>query len=175
MQRIILVYGSIAGAIVMAMLVAVMVAGVHGGTLGMVLGFLSMFIALSLVFVGVRKYRDEHLGGVIGLGKALLVGLGIAGIAALFYVLGWEIYMWLTDYSFAQRYVEVAMNAQREKGASAAQLAALQKDLQGFVELYANPLARMAITFSEIAPVAVIVPLLSALLLSRPGFMPSKR
>ena len=175
MQRIILVYGSIAGGIVMAMLVMVMVAGVHGGTLGMILGFLSMFVALSLVFVGVRKYRDEHLGGVIKLGKALLVGLGISGIAALFYVLGWEIYMWLTNYTFAQTYVDVAMNAQREKGASAAELAKLKQELQSFADLYSNPFARLAITLSEIAPVALIVPLVSALVLSRPNFMPSKR
>jgi hypothetical protein len=141
----------------------------------MVLGYLSMLIALSLVFTGVKKYRDEHLGGMIGLGRAFLVGLGIAGIAALFYVLGWEIYMWMTDYTFAQRYVEVAMNAQREKGASPAELAALHKQLHDFVDLYANPLARMAMTLSEIAPVALIVPLLSALLLSRPSFMPPRR
>jgi len=175
MQRIILVYGAIAGTIEMVLLVTVMLFGVHGGTLGMVLGYLSMLIALSLVFAGVKKYRDEHLGGVIGLGRAFLVGLGIAGIAALFYVLGWEIYMWATDYTFAQRYVEVAMNAQREKGASPAELAALHKQLQDFVDLYANPLVRMAMTLSEIAPVALIVPLLSALLLSRPSFMPPRK
>ena len=134
-----------------------------------------MLIELRLVFTGVKKYRDEHLGGMIGLGRAFLVGLGIAGIAALFYVLGWEIYMWMTDYTFAQRYVEVAMNAQREKGASPAELAALHKQLHDFVDLYANPLARMAMTLSEIAPVALIVPLLSALLLSRPSFMPPRR
>ena len=84
MGRIIAVYGVIAGVIVvLGMFISISVVSDHG-TMGMVAGYLSMLVALLFVFVGVKRYRDVNLGGVIGFGKALLVGLGIAGVAILF-------------------------------------------------------------------------------------------
>ena len=40
--------------------------------------------------------------------------------------------------------------------------------------MYANPLVRAGMTFMEIAPVVVVVPLLSAALLRNPKFLPAK-
>jgi hypothetical protein len=174
MQRLILTYGIIAGTIELALLALSMGLVSDHGTMGMVLGYLSMLIALSLVFVGVKKYRDEHLGGVIRFWKALGVGFGIAGIACLFYVLGWEIYMAMTDNAFMAEYMASAIKQKQAAGASAAEIEALRAEMQGFADMYANPLLRMLITLSEIAPVALIVPLLSAVLLRNPRFMPAK-
>ncbi len=174
MQRLILVYGSIAGAILLGNLALVMIAGVHGGMLGMALGYLSMLIALSLVFVGVRKVRDEQRGGVIRFWPALGVGMGIAAVACLFYVLGWEVYMWATDYRFMGEYMASAMAQKQASGASAAQLAAFKAEMDQFAAIYANPVTRMLITLSEIAPIALLVPLISALLLRNPRFLPAR-
>jgi hypothetical protein len=175
MQRIIIVYGSLAGVILVASLAAVMLAGVHGGTLGMALGFLSMFIALSLVFVGTRKYRDEHLGGVIRFWKAFGVGLGISAVACLFYVLGWEAYMAATDHAFMAQYMQQAITDKAASGASAAGLEAFRSEMASFAKMYENPVLRLLITLSEIAPVGLIVPLVSAALLRNPAFFPAKR
>jgi Protein of unknown function (DUF4199) len=174
MQRIILVYGAIAGVIVAAGLFALIGFGPDGGTLGMALGFLTMFIAMSFVFVGVRKYRDEHLGGVIRFGKAFGVGIGIAAVACMFYVLGWELYMAATDNVFMAEYMKQALAEKTASGASAAEIAALKAEMAQVAEWYKNPLLRMLITLSEIAPVALIVPLVSAALLRNPRFMPAK-
>lgn len=173
MQRIILVYGTLAGVIIIAAMALSMTVGDHG-TLGMVLGFLSMFIALSMVFVGVKRYRDEHLGGVIRFWKALGVGLGIAAIGCLFYVLGWEVYMWATDYTFMEKYMQATVAGMRANGESAAAIAAFQAEAAPMVEMYKIPLIRMGFTLSEIAPVALFVPLVSAALLRNPRFMPAK-
>lgn len=174
MQRLIMVYGSIAGAILLGNLALVMVVGVEGGALGMVLGYLSMLIALSLVFVGVRKVRDELRGGVIRFWPALGVGLAIAGIACLFYVLGWEAYMWATDYRFMADYTASAVAQKQASGVSPAELAAFKAEMDQFAALYADPLMRMLMTLSEIAPIALLVPLISAALLRNPRFMPAK-
>jgi Protein of unknown function (DUF4199) len=174
MKRIILTYGAIAGAIELALLALSMGLVSDHGTLGMVLGYLSMLIAMSLVFVGVKRFRDEHKGGVIGFWKAFGVGLGIAGIACLFYVLGWELYMSLTDNAYMADYIATAIAEKQAGGASAAEVAAFKAEMDGFVEMYKNPLIRFAITLSEIAPVALLVPLISAALLCRRGFMPAK-
>ncbi len=174
MTRLITTYGAIAGIIELILLALSMGLVADHGMLGMALGYLSMLIALSLVFAGVKKYRDEHLGGVIGFGKALGVGLGIAGLAALFYVIGWEAYMWSTDYRFVAEFSAKTIADMQAQGASADALAKAKADMDAFAELYANPAMRMGITLTEIAPVALLVPLISALLLRRPGFMPAR-
>lgn len=174
MNRLILTYGAIAGTIELALLALSMgVVGDHG-SMGMVLGYLSMLIAMSMVFVGVKRFRDEHQGGVIKFGKALLVGLGIAGIATAFYVLGWELYLWSTDYTFMNQFIASAVEKKQAAGASAADLAAFKAEMQGYVDMYANPITRMAVTAMEIAPVALLMPLISAVLLRNPRFMPAK-
>lgn len=111
---------------------------------------------------------------MIGFSKALGVGLGIAGLAALFYVSGWEAYMWSTDYRFVAEFSAKAIADIRAQGASADALAKAKADMDAFAEMYANPAMRMGITLTEIAPVALLVPLISALLLRRPGFMPAR-
>lgn len=174
MRRIILVYGVIAGTIEITLLALSMSLASDHGVLGMVLGYLSMLISMSLIFVGVRKYRDDHLGGVIGFGRALGVGLGIAAIACLFYVIGWEIYMWATDNRFMAEYMASALREKQASGASEAEVAAFKAEMAEFSEMYANPVLRMLITLSEIAPVALLVPLVSAALLRRPGFLPAR-
>jgi len=174
MTRLIITYGAIAGIIELFLLALSMGLVADHGMLGMALGYLSMLIALSLVFAGVKKYRDEHLGGVIGFGKALGVGLGIAGLAALFYVIGWEAYMWSTDYRFVAEFSAKAIADMQAQGASADALAKAKAHMDSFAEMYANPAMRMGITLTEIAPVALLVPLISALLLRRPGFMPAR-
>jgi Protein of unknown function (DUF4199) len=174
MQRMILVYGSIAGTIELALLALAMALGTHGGALGMAIGYLSMLIAMSMVFVGVKRFRDEQQGGVIRFGKAVLVGLGIAAVATLFYVLGWEVYLWATDYTFADKYTANQLANMRAAGASATELARFKQDMAGFAQMYANPVSRMLMTVMEIFPVALLVPLLSAALLRNPRFMPAR-
>jgi Protein of unknown function (DUF4199) len=174
MKRIILVYGGLAGVIVITSMGLSMAAGAHGGVAGMAVGYLSMLIALAMVFVGVKKYRDEHLGGVIRFSTALVVGLGISLIASLFYALGWEVYLYATDYRFMPEYIESAIAAKRADGASATEIARLTSEMQSFAKTYSNPLMRLLITMSEIAPVAAIMTLISATLLRKPNFMPAR-
>lgn len=174
MQRIILVYGAIAGTIELLLLALSMgVVGDHG-SMGMVLGYLSMLIALSLVFVGVKRFRDEQQGGVIRFWKALGVGLGIAAVACMFYVLGWELYMWATDNRFMAQYIASTLAQKQAAGASAAELARFKAEMAEFAEMYKNPALRMLMTLSEIAPVALLVALISATLMRNPRFMPAR-
>ena len=74
MSKIIGVYGVIAGITVAVLMRIAMMLFPEGGTGGMVAGFASMIIALSFVFVGVKRYRDIELGGVIRFWKALGIG-----------------------------------------------------------------------------------------------------
>ena len=174
MGRIILVYGVIAGVTVALLMRVAMTLFPEGGTMGMVAGFSSMIIALSFVFIGVKRYRDVELGGVIRFGNALAVGFGIAAIATCFYVAAWELYLYLTNYTFMDDYTRVALEQAQKAGKSAAEIAAMAKEMDMFKDLYANPLSRMALTATEISPIAIVMPFISAALLRKSSFLPAK-
>lgn len=174
MKRIILTYGTIAGLIVAGGMIGAIASGVGMGAAGMAVGYLTMLVALSMVFVGIKRYRDEHCGGAIRFGTALMVGAGISAIATLFYALGWEAYLYATDYRFMPDYIAATLEAKRAAGASAAELAKLRAEMDGYLAMYENPMTRVPLTMSEIAPVALLVTLVSAALLRKPGFMAAR-
>lgn len=174
MGRFILVYGVIAGVTVALLMRISMMLFPEGGTEGVVAGFSSMIIALTFVFIGVKRYRDVELGGVVPFGKALGVGFGIAAIATCFYVAAWELYLYFTNYTFMDEYTQLALDQARDAGQTASEIAALTKEMNSFKELYANPLSRMAVTAMEISPVALLMPIISATLLRNSRFMPAR-
>ena len=175
MGRIIAVYGAIAGVIViLGMFISITVVADHG-TMGMVAGYLSMLVALLFVFVGVKRYRDVNLGGVIGFWKAFGIGLGIGLVASLFYILGWELYMWRTGGTFMTDYIATSIADMRAAGKSAAEITKFSAEMGVMAEQYKNPLFRMALTLTEILPVALLVSLVSAALLRLSSFLPAIR
>jgi len=121
-----------------------------------------------------KRYRDETLGGVIGFWRALRLGLGIALFASLFYVAGWEAYLFATDYRFAGDMVASYVAQAAADGATAAELAAVRAEMEDFARSYANPLFRIPITFTEISPVVLVVVLATAGLLRNHRFMPAR-
>jgi Protein of unknown function (DUF4199) len=170
MTRVIIVYGVIAGFIASLGLAVTMMFSLHS----VVIGYLSMLIALSFVFVGVKRYRDVFRGGVIRFPHALLVGFAISIVAVGFYGLAWEVYLFFTDYQFMPNFISSAVEAKRAEGASEADLAALRASFQDYASAYEKPVSRFFMTISEIAPVALIMTLISAALLRNSRFMPAK-
>lgn len=179
MGRIVTIYGLIAAAIISAAMWLHMslMPPDTGNAVGMAVGYLTMLVALSMVFVGVRRFRDVEQGGVIGFWKAFGVGLAIAAVATLGYVLAWEIYLWRVGYGFFDdylaKYVAEEVAAMREAGKSAAEIAKAQAEWRELGLNYRQPLFRMLVTASEIAPVAVLVPLVSAAVLRNPRRFPA--
>jgi hypothetical protein len=174
MGRIVAVYGLIAGIIVIIGMGVGMMLVPDGGTAGMVAGYLSMLVALSMAFVGVRQYRDTVKGGVIRFWPAFRVGLAIAGVASLAYVAAWEVYMFQTNYTFMDDYMASSIKAMKSEGKSAAEILKFEREMAAFKQEYAKPLYRMFVTFTEIAPVGLIVALVSAALLRNSSFVPAK-
>ncbi|HEX2140087.1 MAG TPA: DUF4199 domain-containing protein [Woeseiaceae bacterium] len=167
MQRIILIYGAGAGlAVILSVILGVLLSGGEDAPrLQEWLGYLVMLIALSLVFVGIRRYRDEHLGGVIRFGTAILVGLGIAAVAGVIYVVVWEIYLAMTDYAFINEYTRAVIAEQQAQGVTGTELQAVSEQMQTLKAQYANPLFRLPMTFLEIFPVGALIALISAAIL----------
>lgn len=170
MQRVILVYGAIAGAVAIGSALLGIDLGLHSAWLG----YLVMLIALSLIFVGIKQHRDRHLGGVIRFGTATLVGLAIAAVAGVVYVAVWEVYLAATDYAFMSEYAEGVIAAQQAQGVSGAELQAIVEEMDRMTAWYAKPAFRLPMTFLEIFPVGVLVTLVSAAILRNPGVLPAR-
>jgi len=177
MLRTILTYGLVSGGLVALAMFPLIVFGEPGagsGSHSMITGYALMLVALSLIFVAVKRRRDRVLGGVIRFLPALGLGLGISVVAGLVYVAGWEITLAATDYSFVESYSASMIEAARAKGASAQELARVAAEMKAFGVQYANPLYRLPMTFIEIFPVGVLISLVSAGLLRNSRFLPMR-
>ena len=176
MVKLILGHGALAGAIVGVPLFGLTVAlnGHPPLKYGVLLGYLTMLIALSLVFVAIKRRRDAELGGVIRFWPAFGLGLAISVVAGLVYVLAWEAALAVTKMDFAGDYAKAVLEQQRAQGASAADLARSAAEMAQFQADYARPLFRLGMTFAEIFPVGVLVSLVSAGLLRNSRFLPSR-
>jgi hypothetical protein len=176
MLRKILSYGTAAGLIVGLALSGITIS-MHGhssSSWGMAIGYLTMLIALSAVFVAIKRHRDMDLGGVIRFWPAFGLGLGISFVASVFYVLAWEATVAFTHIDFASGYAQMMIDEQKAKGVDGEALAKFSADMEKFKTDYANPLFRLPMTFVEIFPVGLLVSLVSAGLLRNSRFLPAQ-
>ena len=174
MSRIILVYGLIAGAVAIAAMTLSATLGSGSEATSLFVGYLILLAACSLIFVAVKRYRDRELGGVIRFGTAMGLGLGVALVATIAYVAGWEAYLWSTDYSFFPKYIEMKIESMRAAGASAAEISSATREMAGMAQLYEKFAWRVLFTLAEILPVGLVVALISAALLRNSRFLPAR-
>jgi hypothetical protein len=177
MLRSIFLYGTIAGLIVGVPLFFTTVGMKTHPPLayGMVIGYAIMLVALSTIFLAIKRRRDADLGGVIGFWPALGLGLGISVVAGVFYVAAWEAALAFAHLDFAASYANTVIAEARAKGVSGPALVKLTADMETFKRQYADPLYRLTETFTEIFPVGVLVSLVSAGLLRNSRFLPAPR
>ena len=127
------------------------------------LGYSTMVVILSLIYFGVRNYRNKQLNGVISFGKAFKAGLLIALVVSTMYVVVWLFYYYL----FVPDFMEVYASHVLEQCTSPDELAATKEEIEMFREMYKNPLFVVLLTYAEVLPVGLIVTLISSLILKR--------
>ena len=174
MRKIILTFGSIAGLVIIgSIILGALLARSESTKFSELAGYLVMIVALSVIFVGIKRYRDRELGGVIKFGPALLLGLGISLVAGVVYVVSWEVYLSVTDYAFIHEYTQATIEAKKAAGLSGEDLDALVASMETMRQRYANPLFRLPMTFLEIFPVGLLISLISAAVLRKSDVMPA--
>ncbi len=171
MLNISLIYGLLTGTIIITtMLVGFALGSLQDLGAAQWLGYLIMILAFSLIFFGTKRYRDRDFGGIIKFWPAFIMGMAIAFVASIVYVIVWEIYLQITDFAFMAEYTKSAIEQKTAEGLTGEALATQITDLQNFEALYANPFFRLPVTFAEIFPVGLIVALISSALLRNPKF-----
>ena len=172
MKKNIIIYGLVAGIVVsILMLITTNYLSYCEGNVdyntSMLIGYASMLVAFSLVFVGIRNYRDKYNEGVISFGKAFKIGIMIVLIASTMYVVAWLIdyYFFLPD--FAEKYSTHTLDTLKASGASQIEIEKQTKEMANFVRMFKNPFFNAMMTYVEILPVGLIVTLISSLILKR--------
>jgi len=178
MRKVTLTFGLLAGAIVSVFMVIGIALWEKTGkiTASELVGYATMVIALSMIFFGIKSYRDNYQNGVIRFWKGFQVGLFIALIASLMYAITWETYMQARPASaaaFLNYYAECQITKMKEKGASAAEIDHEAKKMDDFRRMYSNPAIRFGMTLMEILPVGIIITLICAAVLRKKEFLPA--
>ncbi len=133
----------------------------------MLAGYAAMILSFSLVFVGVKNFRDKQNDGIISFGKAFKIGFLIALIASTMYVIAWMIdyYFFIPD--FMDKFCSQAIASSKASGASQAEINAQTAEMDTYKEMYKNPFGVILLTYMEILPVGLVVSLISALILKK--------
>jgi len=166
MKKIVIVCGLIAGLIVSAVMIISIATG-HSNENGMLIGYASMILAFSLVFVGIKNYRDKYNNGIISFGKAFRIGLYIVLIASTMYVVAWLIDYFFFIPDFGEKYAAQMIDKLKASGASQVEIDNQSKEMASFTKMYKNPFFNALITYAEILPVGLVITLISALILKR--------
>ena len=136
---------------------------------GYLFGYLTMIVALSMIFFGIRQYRDRYQEGIISFGKAFKVGFLIALIASIIYVIGWMILYNTNEvaHNFYAQYLEHMKTQWAASGMTPEQINAKAEGFAKNMELYKNPVIMAGMTLMEILPVGLIITLISAFILKK--------
>lgn len=170
MKKNILVYGLIAGVLISTFMLISMnyISHCEGSVnynTSMLVGYASMIVAFSLVFVGIRNYRNNYNGGVITFGRAFGIGLMIVLIASTMYVAAWMVDYFVFMPDFMDKFALKAVEDLRASGATQVEIDAKQLEMQELAERYKQPFFFIMITYMEILPVGILVTIISSLIL----------
>jgi len=175
MRKIILVNGLIAGAVTSVMFMInhpLLRNGTMSLDTGTIVGYTSMVVGLSVIFFGIKTYRDEYLNGAITFWGGLKIGLLISLVAALIYSASWEVYQVVADPDFIEFYKKCYLSELQSGGASAEEIAKATEEIDQMMVLYKNPILRVLMTMMEIFPVGLIISVIAAALLRKKQILP---
>ncbi len=134
-------------------------------TMGEVIGYSSMVVSLLFVYFGIKHFRDRENNGVVGFGKALLIGLLISLMASLAFGLLDLVYVKYINPDFMTDYYEGML----EQSASlpADEFEIRKAELESEKQMFSNPFIHFSIMSMMVFVIGFIISLISAMILQR--------
>lgn len=180
MQKTILVYGLISGTILAFFVFFIYWLydqGIMTMDKGEIVGYTSMVIALTMVFFGIKSYRDNYGKGSIKFWKAVQIGLLISIIASVMYGGAATLHSVMFP-EWGQKHLgewaDLQVKEMKEKGAPPEQIEAKEKEMKDMLEMIKNPFILFAlVVVIEILPVGIIITLISAAILRKREVLPA--
>jgi hypothetical protein len=168
MKKIVITCGLIAGAIGSAFMgIGIRFFENNQTGASQVIGYTSMLLSISLIFVGIKLFRDKHNGGVVSFGKAFRIGLYISLISSTIYVVVWALEYNFIFPNFMDSYSAVTMAKAKASGASPEEMAAQLEQIARYRDMYKSPVFFTLITYAQYLPVGLIISLIAALILKK--------
>ena len=130
-------------------------------------GYASMILSMSVIYFGIKSYRDSQNEGSFSFGKGLLLGLGIMLISCICYSLAWLVIYYNFFPTFMDDYATLCIQKATKAGASQAELSQKMIEMNQMKEYYKNPFSLFALTLIEPTPVGILIVLISAFVLRR--------
>ena len=172
MKKLVLTFGIIGGLVVSILMALTSWSWIGDSSnfdMGETVGYISIIVSLSVIFFGIKNYRDKYLDGIISFGKAFKVGILISLLASSIYVASWMVYYSVSE--DAQKFPELYMEYTREKleadNTPRTEIDEQMADMEDMFKLYENPVGRAGMTMVEIFPVGLVITLLSSFLLKQ--------
>jgi len=168
MKKVVITCGLIAGAISVALMgIGIGLFDKNHTETSEIIGYTSMLLSASLIFVGIKIFRDKHNGGIVSFGKAFLIGLYISLIASTIYVAAWALEYKFIFPDFLDNYSAIMIAKAKASGAGPEKIAAQLKQLAMYRDMYKNPIFFTLLTYAEYLPVGLIISLIAALILKK--------
>ena len=179
MRKVILTFGLIAGVIVSTFSI-IFLRLCESNKVSMdnsdLYGYGSMAIALSIIFFGIKSYRDNYQNGAIKFGKALQIGLLITLVASVVFAVAAEIYYQVDPAANAvlmDKYANHQLDRLREIGAAQVDIEQKTRELTNLKEMNKSAVLRFAMSAAIILPVGLVIALISAALLRKKELLPA--
>ena len=128
-------------------------------------GYGSMVLGLSVIFFGMRRYRDELEGGTISFGKAFKIGLLTDLVTSSIFFIYMMIYFRWIEPDFMQTYFDFFREKINNSGLPADEISRQLADLDANLELYMDPNFNSILMFVTVFLLGVVVSLASAAIL----------
>ncbi len=172
MRKTVLVYGLIAGLMIVLLgwtVYHLCFVGITTFDNSTYIGYAGMLVVFSMIYFGIRSYRDGPGGGTVTFWRAAAIGILIALLASLFQSVGWFLYnAFNPDFKvfFIEKFTEYKLNSLPDPLDPAA-AAAVNGEIEMLKTIYENPLLDLAFSTLLMLPAALVVTLLSAIVLRR--------
>jgi hypothetical protein len=168
MKKNVLVFGLISGALMALFMFTTMpFIDKIGLDRGYIVGYTGIVLAFMLVFFGIRSYRENVGGGTITFGRAFVVGILIAVISSICYVIAWQILFYGFMPDFFDKFAAHEIAKARASGATPEKIQATIQEMEQVKQLGSKPLLHAAFTFLEPFPVGLIITIISAAILRK--------
>jgi hypothetical protein len=133
---------------------------------GRVIGYAGMVLALTATYFAMRAER-ERAGGTIGFGRALGIGLGVSGVAAVFFGLAtWAFYAAVGD-ALPQKLYDAYLAAAQAGGGDPAAVAARVTEVQSMRDFFFNYPLQGAVMAATVFLIGAVESLIGAAILRR--------
>ncbi|MGF1670710.1 MAG: DUF4199 domain-containing protein [Balneolaceae bacterium] len=167
MKNPILKYGLISGGLLLLLMSVPHLVWGSGidYSMGEILGYSSMIVSMTVIFFGIRAFRDQKSDGVITFTQGMKAGTGIGLIAAaMFAVYSWILYRFLWP-EFLHDYFEYSRDQVLESGESRAVISEKIAEMESMAGIFLNPELQALVMFATVFVIALIVTLVSTLIL----------